>query len=176
MSFRKKYIEEFVWVTSLFWMHTLLSISLFIAFFIYSLHISKWHSCSMVPTKIHNIAMERIQCDYIMNERSKIWKSLKYLAIQHWLVGISKNMIYFRLCFSFRYSGYDLTLIKKTHALSFYSFFLLLVTVVVQFTAKTTNSEKAIYFLSLISCSISKLKSQFLFTCKSFRKILCFPI
>ena len=81
-------------------------------------------------------------------------------------------MIYFRLCFSFRYSGYDLTLIKKTHALSFYSFFLLLVTVVVQFTAKTTNSEKAIYFLSLISCSISKLKSHFLFTCKSFTKIL----
>ena len=77
----KKYIEEFVWVTSLFWMHTLLSMSLFIAFFVYSLHISKWHSCSMVPTKIHNIAMEGIQCDYIMNERSKIWKSLKYLAI-----------------------------------------------------------------------------------------------
>ena len=81
-------------------------------------------------------------------------------------------MIYFRLCFSFSCSGYDLTLIKKSHTLNFYLFFLLLVNVVAQFTAKTTNSEKAIYFLSLISCSISKLKSHFLFTCKSFTKIL----
>ena len=37
-----------------------------------------------------------------------------------------------------------------------------------QFTAKTTNSEKAIYFLSL--------KSHLLFTGKSFTKTLCFPI
>ena len=77
-------------------------------------------------------------------------------------------MIYFRLCFSFSCSGYDLTLIKKSHTLNFYLFFLLLVTVVAQFTAKTTNSEKAIYFLSL--------KSHVLFTGKSFTKILCFPI
>ena len=47
-------------------------------------------------------------------------------------------------------------------------FFLLLVNVVAQFTAKTTNSEKAIYFLPL--------KSHLLFTGKSFTKILCFPI
>ena len=48
--------------------------------------------------------------------------------------------------------------------------------VVAQFTAKTTNSEKAIYFLSLMTCSINKLKSHILFTCKNFTKILCFPI
>ena len=77
-------------------------------------------------------------------------------------------MIYFRLCFSFSCSGYDLTLIKKSHTLNFYLFFLLLVNVVAQFTAKTTNSEKAIYFLSL--------KSHLLFTGKSFTKTLCFPI
>ena len=77
-------------------------------------------------------------------------------------------MIYFRLCFSFSCSGYDLTLIKKSHTLNFYLFFLLLVNVVAQFTAKTTNSEKAIYFLSL--------KSHVLFTGKSFTKILYFPI
>ena len=51
-------------------------------------------------------------------------------------------------------------------------------TVVAQFTAKTTNSEKAIYFLSLMYCSINKLslmycsinklKSHMLFTCKNF--------
>ena len=40
------------------------------------------------------------------------------------------------------------------------------VTVVAQLTAKTTNSEKTIYFLSLMSCSINKLKSRMLFTCK----------
>ena len=80
-------------------------------------------------------------------------------------------MIYFRLCFSFSCYGYDLTLIKKSLTLNFYSFLLLLVTVVAQFTAKTTNSEKAIYFLSLISCSINKLKSHILFTCKSLTKL-----
>ena len=79
-------------------------------------------------------------------------------------------MIYFRLCFSFSCSRYDLTLIKKSHILDSYWFFLLLVTAVVRLTAKTTNSEKAIYFLSLISCSINKLKSHILFTCKCFTK------
>ena len=78
---------------------------------------------------------------------------------------------YFRLCFSFSCSGYDLTLIKKSHTRNCYLFSqkfllktktykLLLVTVVAQFTAKTANSEKAIYLLSLISCSINKLVSN----------------
>ena len=40
----------------------------------------------------------------------------------------------------------------------------MLVFAVAQFTAKTTNSEKT-YFLSLMSCSINKLKSLMLFTC-----------
>ena len=85
-------------------------------------------------------------------------------------------MMYFRLCFSFSCSGYDLTLIKKSHTLNFYSLFLLLVAVVAQFTAKTTNLEKAIYFVVLISCSINKLMAHILFICKSFTKSLCFPI
>ena len=77
-------------------------------------------------------------------------------------------MIYFRICFNFSCFGYDLTLIKKSNTLNFYSFLqklllktkltnLLLVPIVGQFTAKTTNSEKAIYFLSLMSCSINKV-------------------
>ena len=56
--------------------------------------------------------------------------------------------------------GNDHALIKKSHTLNFYSFLqkfllktkltnLLLVTVVAQFTAKTTNSEIAIYFCNL---------------------------
>ena len=37
-----------------------------------------------------------------------------------------------------------------------------------QFTAKTTNSEKAIYFLPLMSCSINKLKPQMFLERKNF--------
>ena len=40
------------------------------------------------------------------------------------------------------------------------------------FTAKTINSEKAIYFLSRKSFSINKLKSHMLFTCRSIRFVL----
>ena len=36
-----------------------------------------------------------------------------------------------------------------------------------EFIAKTPNSEEAIYFLSLTSCSINKLKSHMLLTCKN---------
>ena len=49
---------------------------------------------------------------------------------------------------------------------------MLLVNVVAQFTAKTTNSVKAIYFLLLTFSSINKLKSHMLFTCKDFMQIL----
>ena len=67
-------------------------------------------------------------------------------------------------------------LITKSHTLNCYLLLLkfllntksLLVTVVAQFTAKTTNSEKAIYFLSLTSCSVNRPKSQILITCKDF--------
>ena len=54
LSYRKKYIEEFVWVISLFWLHTLLSV-LFVAFFVYSFPLPKWRSCRMTPiyTYIH---------------------------------------------------------------------------------------------------------------------------
>ena len=44
----------------------------------------------------------------------------------------------------------------------------LLVTVIAQSTANTTNSEKAVYFLSLTSCSRNKLRSHMFFTCKNF--------
>ena len=69
-------------------------------------------------------------------------------------------MIYFRFCFSFICSDYGLTLIKKSHILNFYLLFLLVMAGIAQFTVKTTNSKKDIYFLSLISWSINKLKSR----------------
>ena len=84
----------------------------------------------------------------------------------------------------FSCSGYDLALIKRSHTLNYYVFTKVLIknmilqtrcwlleTVIGQFTAKTTNSEKAISFLSLMSCSIKKLKSVL-----HIYKILCFPI
>ena len=43
----------------------------------------------------------------------------------------------------------------------------LLATVVAQFTTTTTNSKKAVYFLSIISYSVNKLKVYMLFTSKN---------
>ena len=120
-------------------------------FFIYSLPLPKWCTCSMARMG------------------GVLWCVLP--ALRTWY--------YFRLCFSFSCFVFDLTLIKKSLTLNFYSFlhkFLLkikitnslLVTVIAEFTVKTTNSEKAICFLSLMSCSINKIKSHLLLACKNF--------
>ena len=98
-----------------------------------------------------------------------------FLFNTSWLASL-RTWYYFRLLFSLSCSGYDLMLITKSHTLNCYLLLLkfllntksLLVTVVAQFTAKTTNSEKAIYFLSLTSCSVNRPKSQMLITCKDF--------
>ena len=45
LSYRKKYIEEFVRWTSHFWLHALLSMSVFVAFFVCSLHLPKCRIC-----------------------------------------------------------------------------------------------------------------------------------
>ena len=37
MSYRKKYMEEFVRATSLFWLHALFLMAILVAFFVYSL-------------------------------------------------------------------------------------------------------------------------------------------
>ena len=96
-----------------------------------------------------------------------------------------RTWYYFRLCLSFSCFGYDLTVIKRSHIINCHLFLqksylnknkftnLLLVTVVAQFTAKTTNSEKAIYFLSFMSYSINKPKPIKLFTSNDF--IFPFP-
>ena len=74
-------ITRATWETKKEWFHALLSMSLFMLFFVYSLPLSEWRTCWMFPIKIYSVAMEGILCDDIMSERSKIWKSLKYLAI-----------------------------------------------------------------------------------------------
>ena len=86
---------------------------------------------------------------------------------------------YFRLGFSFGCSGYHLTVIKKSQVLSYRSLLqkfslkteiynLLLVNMVSQFTSKTINFRKVVYFLSLMSYSLNKPRSQILFTSKIF--------
>ena len=60
-----------------FWLHVLLYMSLFIAFFVFSLPLSKWHTCWMVPIKIHsvwwyhewtakNMKISKISCNLIL--------------------------------------------------------------------------------------------------------------
>ena len=89
-----------------------------------------------------------------------------------WLASL-RAWYYFRFYFSFSCSGYDLTLIKKSHTLNCYLFLQKLQTYklvvgVAEFTAKTINSDIAFHFLSLMSYSINKLKFHMLFTFKNF--------
>ena len=96
------------------------------------------------------------------------WKYENLLQFNtSWLASLRMWYLYFKLCFSSSCSDYDLTLIKKWRTLNCYSFLQnfywkqklensLLVTVVAQFTAKTINSGKTIYFFSFKSCSINK--------------------
>ena len=67
------------------------------------------------------------------------------------------------------YGWYSLWCRKYKNILQFNTILtnLFLVTAVAQFTAKMSNSERAIYFLWLKSCSVNKLKSDMLFTCKN---------
>ena len=59
ISYRKMYIGKFVRRTSLFWLHALLSMSLFVSF---SLPFPKWRTNWIGPIKIHNIDMGGILC------------------------------------------------------------------------------------------------------------------
>ena len=71
LSYRKKYIEEFVWGISLFWLHALLSMS-FCCFLRLHSPSSQAMPLRNDPYKDTNIAMGGI----LRDERSKIWKSI----------------------------------------------------------------------------------------------------
>ena len=75
LSYRKSTWKN-LWGTSLFWQYALLSMSFFVFVFVYSLPLTKWHTCWMAPKKIYNIAMVGILCDDTMREQLKIWESL----------------------------------------------------------------------------------------------------
>ena len=89
-SYSKKYIEEFTWQTSLFWLHALLSILFFVAFFVSSLPLPKWRTCLMVPTKIHNIAMGGVLCDDVMSENLLQFNTSWFAYLRTWY--------YFKFC------------------------------------------------------------------------------
>ena len=74
LSYRKKYIEEFVWGISLFWLHALLSMS-FCCFLCLLPPTFQVTYSRNGPYKDIHIAMGGILCDDIMSKRSKIWKS-----------------------------------------------------------------------------------------------------
>ena len=132
--------------------------------------------------KIYNLILYAFLQATFFSTHPQCCLAFSWIGLQMFLIKPSLHILYlvyfcptwdcFRLSFSFSCSGYDLTLIKKSRTLNCHSFlqkFLLnslLVTVIAQFTAKITNSEKAVYFLSLMSCSINTLQSHMFFTCK----------
>ena len=68
----------------------------------------------MAPIKILNITMGGNLCDDIVSERLEILKfhTSGLVSLRTWY--------YFRLCFSFSCSSYDLMLIKQNHTLNCY--------------------------------------------------------
>ena len=71
------------------------------------------------------------------------------------LAGWHKNVIYFRLCFSFSCSGCNLTLIKKSHTLNFYLF-------LQKFLSKTKTYNKksrTLNFYSFLQKFLLKVKT-----------------
>ena len=109
---RKKYIEEFVWGASIFWLRSLLSV-IFCCFLRLLPPLPKWRTSWMTPVKIRNIAMGGILCDDITSEQSKMWESFN----TSWSASLRTG-----LCFSFCCFVYDLILIKKSLTSNCYLF------------------------------------------------------
>ena len=75
LSYRKKYIEEFVWGISLFWLHALHSMSFCCFLCLLPLPSQVTHLRNGCYKDTY-IAMSGILCDNIMSKQSKIWKSI----------------------------------------------------------------------------------------------------
>ena len=96
LSYRKKYIEVFAWGIALFWLYAALyALSLFAAFFVYSLSLPKWHTCGMAAIKIHILLWEAF-CVIILWVNSRKYENLLF------------NTIGFFYKQRFSCSGYDL--------------------------------------------------------------------
>ena len=74
LSYRKKYIEEFVQGISLFWLHPLLSMS-FSRFFLSTPSPFPSNVLAEWPLQRYIVLLWVLLCNHIMSERLKIWKS-----------------------------------------------------------------------------------------------------
>ena len=104
LSYRKKCKEEFVCGTSRFWLNTLLSMSIYVDFFIYLLPPLKWRVAEW-PVSIYVVLLWVVFCVMMswVNGR-KYENPLQFNT--SWLASL-RMWFYFRLCFSFTCSGYD---------------------------------------------------------------------
>ena len=81
----KKCIEEFVWGTSMFWLHAFLSLQ-FVTFFVYSLPLPKWRTCWMAPIKTHNTLAGGVLCNELWVNGQKYEDLLQFN--NSWLISL----------------------------------------------------------------------------------------
>ena len=110
---------EFLQRTSLFWLHALLSMSFFIAFFVYSLLfpsyvLAEWPLCRYI------IFRWLVFCVMITWVNGRKYDNLLQFNTS-WLASL-RPWYYLRLGFSSSCSGYDHRLIKKSHTINYYLF------------------------------------------------------
>ena len=117
LSYRKKYTEEFVSAICYFFDCTPSSLYLFVAFFVYSLPLSKLRACGMVFINIYSVATGGMLCDDVLLNGRKYENYLQFNT--SWLSSL-RTWYYFELFCSFSCSGYDLPLIIKSHSLNYY--------------------------------------------------------
>ena len=93
--------------------------SFFVAFFVQFLPVLKCRTCWMAPIKFIILPLV-LSCVMILWVNDRKYENLMQFNTS-WLAS-RRTWYFFRFCFSFIFSGYDLTLTKKSHALNFYSF------------------------------------------------------
>ena len=85
---KKKYIEEFAWGASLFRLHAIFSKYIFfVAFFVYSLSVPKWHTCGMTPINIYIILLWVVFCvivSWVNDQKSMNMKISCNLILACW--------------------------------------------------------------------------------------------
>ena len=119
LSYRKKYVEEFVWGIFLFWLHALL-------FFVFLLLSSSTPSPFPSDVLAEWPLWRYIVLLWVEFCVMRSWvNSQKYENLPQfnpsWLASL-RTWCYLRLCFRFSCSEYDLTFIKRNHTLNYYPF------------------------------------------------------
>ena len=111
LSYRKEYIEQFLWRTLLFWLHPLLYAVFLLVFS--STHspflsdvLSKW------PLSRYIILLWVVFCVLTSWVNGRKYENLLQFNTG-WLASL-RTWYYFRLCFSLSCSGYDHTLTAKS--------------------------------------------------------------